>query len=577
MISNNLRQYINRWLFSTNCKDIAILYMIFAIFSGLVGTGLSIIIRLELAGPTPQILEGNGQVFNVVISAHAIFMVFFLVMPMSVGFFGNYLVPLMLGCADMSLARLNNISFWLLVPALLLALSSTLIESGPGTGWTVYPPLASIQSHSGPSIDLVIFSLHISGISSLLGAINFIVTVMNMRTNGITYSKLTLFSWSVVITAVMLLLSLPVLASGLTMLLLDRNINTSFFEVAAGGDPVLYQHLFYKENYLLIILLICAAPPLLNKKISNIPSSSVPLEKKITNKEINKLILKEQLSKPHTLMGSDANPLNVKKFNFDLYYKEFEHRFNKQNKPSKEFLEWFIGFFEGDGTFSIAKRGDLSIIITQSKMDINILNLIKDTLNIGSVIVQSKKNNTYRWVIQNRKDIYLMSLLFNGNLVLPIRSLKFNTFLSKLNYKLAINRSAENLIKYDERLVLPFLDDAWISGFTDSEGSFSCSILSNNNSYRVRYLLSQKYDLNKYILEHILNQFNGYSPDSSKSIGSITFNTVQNVWELRINGLKNCLLILDYFNKYQLKTIKKTSYKLFKERSSAAWLKIKNI
>ena len=347
------------------------------------------------------------------------------------------------------------------------------------------------------------------------------------------------------------------------MLLLDRNINTSFFEAAAGGDPVLYQHLFYKENYLLIMLLILII--LLNKKISNISSLSTTKrqEKKITNKKINNLILEEQLSIYNYNLRRTSD--YVKKFNFDLYYKEFEYRFKKQNKPSKEFLEWFIGFFEGDGTFSIAKRGDLSIIITQSEKDINILNLIKDTLNIGSIIVQSKKNNTYRWVIQNRKDIYLMSLLFNGNLVLPIRSLKFNTFLSKLNYKLAINN--ENLIKYDERLVLPFLDDAWISGFTDSEGSFSCSILSNSNSaYRVRYLLSQKFDLNKYILEHILNQFNGgLYPDSAKSIGSITPHSVKNVWELRINGLKNCLLILDYFDKYQLKTIKKTSYTLFKD------------
>nr|QGZ08703.1 cytochrome c oxidase subunit 1 [Saprochaete ingens] len=257
MTNSNFKQFVTRWLFSTNCKDMAVLYMMLAVFSGLVGTGLSLIMRLELAGPTPQMLQNNGQMFNVVMSAHAIFMMFFLVMPMAVGFFGNYLVPLMLGCADMSLSRLNNISFWLLVPSVLLALASTLVESGAGTGWTVYPPTSSVQSHSGPSVDLVMFSLHISGISSLLGSINFMVTVMNMRTNGMTYSKLTLFSWAMVMTSVLLLLSLPVLASGLTMLLTDRNFNTSFFEVASGGDPVLYQHLFWffghPEVYMLMM------------------------------------------------------------------------------------------------------------------------------------------------------------------------------------------------------------------------------------------------------------------------------------------------------------------------------------
>lgn len=248
------------WLTSCNHKEIGLLYFISAFAIGVLGASLRVLMRWTLilpAGTWWRQSSNFSSFYNRTVTLHAFLIIFFMVMPILIGGFGNLLLPLLLGAQDICFPRLNNLRFWLLPFRGVFILRSLIVNSGPGTGWTIYPPLRRLIGHRNNRVDIVIFSLHLAGIRRIAGSINFLCTINNLKRPALRWFNIPLFLVRVWVTAFLLVLRLPVLAGGITMLLFDRNLNTSFFDPLGGGDPLLFQHLFWffghPEVYILIL------------------------------------------------------------------------------------------------------------------------------------------------------------------------------------------------------------------------------------------------------------------------------------------------------------------------------------
>lgn len=419
--------------------------MIFALLAAFVGLSISMIMRLELLHSGPVILL-NNHLFNSMVSAHAIMMIFLSVMPAIIGSFGNYFLPVALGAVDMAFPRLNNVSFWFLVPAMVLIASSMLIESGAGLGWTVYYPLSGIMSHSSISVDLVIFGLHCLTISSLLGAINFIATAHNFLDS---LFRMSLFGWSIYITAWLLLLSLPVLTVGITLLLMDRNFNLSFYEVSGGGDPILYQHLFWFFGqcgpsiefdafyYMLGILSFLPRIKLFSARFLSFVYIIYTEIKKIKKSKDNQQVTKgKSLNRTSETTSGTLNNNRFKNF---------------------VFIQWLAGFIDAKGVFGLLKEGKRPFLqITFSKKFSLIINMV--CARFGGEIKELQYNkDLFRWRLL---DIKLLTALVNA----------VNGYIrnqERLNQFLRVARVLNILVRQP---VVLTLNNGWFSGFFDGMG-----------------------------------------------------------------------------------------------------------